>query len=325
MRRGDYHRGLCYAEPMARANEVFGLAAAERAVVLHADDIGLCHAANDGAFEALQRGAATAGSMMVPCEAFAAAAAYARRFPALDLGVHLTLNCEFAAARWGPAAAPAQVPSLLDADGYLRRTAQDTAAHARPEDVELELRTQIDRALDAGIDVTHLDAHLGTALFPPFLAVYTRLARDYRVPVFAVRPDPAKLARHGLGPARPLFERMCSELDAEGFPVLDDWDDHSLGFAPGGGAAHNRARLAAVGPGVTYLIIHPAQDGDELRRRAPESAHARAFEHRFYSGPEGAEALAVEGIRVVGMRPLRDYVRRAGGDPGGRNGISLTS
>lgn len=310
---------------MARANEVFGLAAAQRAVVLHADDIGLCRAANAGAFEALQHGVATAGSVMVPCEAFPAAAAYARRFPALDLGVHLTLNCEFATARWGPVAARDRVPSLLDADGCLRRTAGDTAAHARPEDVDLELRTQIDRALDAGIDVTHLDAHLGTALFPPFLAVYTRLARDYRVPVFAVRPDPAKLERHGLAPALPLFEQMCSELEAEGLPVLDDWDDHSLGFAPGTGAAHNRARLAAVGAGVTYLIIHPARDGAELRRRAPETAHARAFEHRFYGGPEGAQALAAEAIRAVGMRPLRDYARRAGEGPGGRNGISHTS
>jgi len=312
---GDYHPGLCYAEPVAHARQVFGLAETERAVVLHADDIGLCQAANDGAFETLQRGVASAGSLMVPCPGFEAAASYARRFPELDLGVHLTFNCEFDRARWGPVAAPAHVPTLLAPDGFLRRTALDTAAHARPEEVELEARAQIERALDAGIDVTHLDAHLGTALYPPLLEVYTRLARAYQLPVFALRPDPAKLVRRGLEAAQPIFEQICAELEGLGFPILDDWDDDSLTFEPGRGEAHNRARLAAVRPGVTYFLIHPARDGEELRQRTPENAHARVFEHRFYGAPPGAAALATEGIRTVGMRPLRDAVRRGNAAP----------
>ncbi len=297
---------------MAHWAAQLGFAVSERLAVLHADDIGLCNAANAGAFEALEEGVASAGSVMVPCPAFEAAARHARRHPSLDLGVHLTLNCEFSHYRWGPVADPARVPTLLAPDGGLRRTSLESAAHAQADQVEIELRAQIDRALDAGIDVTHLDAHMGTALYPPFVEVYVRLGREYRLPVFAVHPDAAKLRRRGLAAALPVFERILGALQEQGFPIFDDWDDASLNFERGRGEEHNLARLEALRPGVTYVITHPATDGEELRRITPETAHARAFEYHFYAGDAGHAALRRAGVRTVGMRPLRALLRGEG-------------
>ena len=68
------------------------------------------------------------------------------------------------------------------------------------------------------------------------------------------------------------------------------------------------ARLDALGPGVHYLICHPAKGGEELDAIAPE-AHARDFERRFYGGEAGRHALEERGIRTVGMRALRDLMR----------------
>lgn len=293
---------------MTTLAERLGFEADARVVIVHADDIGMCHAANRGAFQALAQGPASCGSVMVPCPWFPEAAEHARAHPELDLGVHLTLNSEFPAYRWGPVAGRSAVPSLLDDAGYLARTAADTAQRARPEEVEIELRAQIEHALAAGIDVTHLDAHMGTALFPPFVDLYVKLALDYRLPVFAARPDLETLRARGLEAAAPIFARVCERLEAEKIPVLDGFDADSLGFPRGRGLEHNRRRLARLGPGVHYLICHPAQGGEELERITPESAHQRDFERGFYGGPAGREALAAEGLRVVGMRALRDLV-----------------
>jgi predicted glycoside hydrolase/deacetylase ChbG (UPF0249 family) len=290
--------------------ERLGFAADERIAVVHCDDIGMCHAANEGAFAALASGPATCGSVMVPCPWFREAAARARALPHVDLGVHLTLNSEWPHYRWGPVTGASAVPSLVDAEGCLPRTVDALRERATPQDVERELRAQIDRALEAGIDVTHLDAHMGAALLPRFVGIYARLALDYRVPVFAVRPDERALARLGAVGGAPAIRAALDALEAGGIPVLDGFDADSLGFAPGEGAAHNARRLARLGAGVSYLICHPAAAGRELDAITPD-AFAREFERSYYGGPAGREALATEGIRLVGMRALRDLVRAA--------------
>jgi len=293
--------------------ERLGFSSRERIAILHVDDIGLCHAANVGAFEALGRGPATCGSMMVPCPWFTEAAALAAAQPGIDLGVHLTLNAEWSHYRWGPVAGRSRVPSLVDGDGGFLRTTAETVARARPAEVEIELRAQVERALAAGVDVTHLDAHMGTALHPPFFEIYARLARDYRLAVFAVRPDVQQLSARGLAGAATLFNQLAQTLESFGIPVLDGFDADSLGFPVGQGLAHNRRRLAGLGPGVSYLICHAAQGGEELVAVTPESAHARDFERGFYGGSVGQQALTEEGIRTLGMRAVRNLVRDDGG------------
>jgi len=286
-----------------------GFAPDDRVAVLHCDDIGMCHAANEGAFEALRNGPATCGSIMVPCAWFEEAAALARANPDADLGVHLTLTAEWVSYRWGPVASRDRVPSLLDADGYLPRAAIEVAKNAKPEEVEIELRAQIEKALAAGIDVTHIDSHMGTVFFPQFVPIYTKLAREYRVPAFAVRPDAELLAARGLPGAEKLFAGLMDRLEAAGVPVLDAFDAESLDFPDGEGLAHNRGRIARLVRGVTYLICHPARDSEELRAAMTFGAHQRDFERSFYGGEAGRSALAEARVKTVGMRALRALMR----------------
>jgi chitin disaccharide deacetylase len=287
--------------------ERLGFSVSDRVAVVHADDIGMCHAANEGAFAALERGAVTCGSIMVPCPWFREAAERARANSKLDLGIHLTLNSEWPHYRWGPVAGRGRVPSLLDDQGFLPRTALETVKRARPEEVEVELRAQIEMALAAGIDVTHFDSHMGTVFFPPFVDLYVKLAREYRIPVFAVRPEKRALERAGLAAAEPILRRVAEALEAAGFPLLDAVDADSLDFTPGEGEAHTAMRLERLGRGVSYWIIHPAKDGEELRAISPD-AHARAFEHGFYGGSAGRAAFERAGVKTVGMRALRQLM-----------------
>jgi hypothetical protein len=286
--------------------EALGFRPTDRIVVVHVDDVGMSESANRGALEALG-GAATCGSVMVPCPAFRAIARVCAARPGLDLGVHLTLNAEYAGYRWGPVRP--DVPGLVSPDGGMWRTTRETVLHASADEVEAELRAQVNRALDAGIDVTHLDAHMGTVFDPKFIAVYATLARDYRLPVFIPRVRRTDLVASGLPPELSLYAGIIEQAEREGFPVFDHFDADSLSFAPGTGEAHNRARLDRLGAGLSYLITHCAHGDAELERITPESWRQRSEEHRIYSDGTMAQALRERGTHTIGMRPLRELLR----------------
>ena len=278
--------------------ERLGFAPGATVAVVHADDIGMSHAANDGAFEALANGPATCGSLMVPCPWFAEAAAWAQDGRDVDLGVHLTLNAEYGSYRWGPVAGRSAVPSLVDDAGHLFRTARETVKYGSAADVETELRAQIDTALDAGVDVTHLDSHMGTVFHPKFFEIYLRLARDHRLPLFLPRSETAGGAT----------DPHAAAMEEDGFVLFDGFCADSLDFADGKGAKHNERRIRDLAPGLNYLICHPARGGDELAA-ITDTDHQRDFERGYYGGDGGRTALAAAGVETIGMRPLRDVLR----------------
>ena len=269
--------------------ERLGFSPGTTVAVVHADDIGMSHAANIGAFAALDTGPATCGSVMVPCPWFSEAAEMARARPDVDLGVHLTLNAEFDGYRWGPVAGRTAVPSLVDDAGNLHRTSRETVKYGSVDDVRAELRAQIDAALAAGIDVTHLDSHMGTVFHPKFFDVYLELGREYRLPLFLPRTEDIR-------------------SDPDGFIMFDGYDAESLGFEPGQGPTHNARRIGRLGSGLNYLICHPAQGGDELSA-ITDTAHQRDFERQFYGGEAGRATLSDAGVETIGMRRLHDLLR----------------
>ena len=146
--------------------ERLGYRAGDKLVIISCDDLGTCHALNVGIFTALRHGAATCASLMVPGPWARHAAAEQR---GEDLGVHLTLNAEHELYRWGPIT---HAPSLVDGDGGFPRSIDDLWEHADQDEVRRECRTQLERALEWGLDVTHLAPHLSAmSLRPEFLSL----------------------------------------------------------------------------------------------------------------------------------------------------------
>ncbi|HXX89863.1 MAG TPA: polysaccharide deacetylase family protein [Acidimicrobiales bacterium] len=259
-------------------------------LIVHCDDLGFCHAANVGVFDALRTGLATSASLMVPCPwARGAAAAYRGE----DVGVHLTLNAEFDLYRWGPIT---HAPSLLDGDGGFPRTAADVWDHADVDEVRRECRAQIERAILWGFDVSHLDAHLGTLeARPEFFDVYLELAVEFRLPMALSAPG----TEENLGFP---FRELAAE---EGVAFPDD-----VIHLPGAWARKTLFdALGHLSPGVTVVSLHPAVASAELEAMAPDWAE-RVDDHRLLV-PDGElhEALADAGVTLIGYRPLRDLMR----------------
>ena len=132
-------------------------------LIIHADDLGVSHAENMASIQAMEKGVVSSGSIMVPCAWLPEIAAYAKSHPNVCLGLHLTLNAEWKVYKWGPVTPHDQVSSLLDGNGYLNESVEAFLKTAKPDEVEKELRNQIERAKHLGIDPTYFDAHMGAA------------------------------------------------------------------------------------------------------------------------------------------------------------------
>jgi predicted glycoside hydrolase/deacetylase ChbG (UPF0249 family) len=194
---------------------------AARILIPHIDDVGCAHGSVTSMFELGAGGAITCGSVMVPPSWFPEVVAM-QRSANLDLGIHLTLTSESAAFRWRPISTADPALGLVDGDGFMWSTVPQLRRHADPKAVEAEMRAQIETALASGIDVTHLDHHMGAALAPEFVDATVRIARDYRLPLLF----PADLASYlgvlNMGDIEvSVLESARSEADAAGLAIAD--------------------------------------------------------------------------------------------------------
>jgi len=275
----------------------------DKVLMVHADDIGMSHSVNIASIEAFKRGQVTSGSIMVPCPWFPEIAAYAMAHPELDLGLHLTLTSEWRYFRWRPVAPIDKVRGLLDDEGYMWRSERMTAMKATPQEVETELRAQIDRALAFGLKPTHLDTHMGTLYArKDFFEVYVKLGREYGIPIMAMRPTPeaVELAKKD---GSPITAEMLAQVEASGLPVLDYLVTGVSGktFAERKKAYHDLLRN--LKPGVTMLIVHLGLDNDELKG-ITNSWQQRHADFLSFTDPE-TEALIKElGIKLTTWREI---------------------
>jgi predicted glycoside hydrolase/deacetylase ChbG (UPF0249 family) len=277
------------------------MAGQSRQIVVHHDDIGANHGTNTAFVALFDLGICTSGSVMVPCPWFDETAAIARDRPDLDLGVHLTLNAEFSKCRWRPLTGVA-ANGLCDADGFMWRDVQ-SARRADPIAVEAELRAQIDTALAAGIDVTHLDSHMGTVMMPEFVEIYLRLGADYRLPILLPR-DFTPLAYGEATP--PGAKGHIDAAVARGNPVFDGFLMSPFGNTGDVESAYRKIFASAV-PGLNWGAFHFNAPG-EIEHYSPD-AQMRIDEYELFRSGRAKTLMEEAGLELVGMRGFRDAMR----------------
>jgi predicted glycoside hydrolase/deacetylase ChbG (UPF0249 family) len=271
--------------------ERLGYAPDAKLVIVNCDDLGSSRSANVAVYDALRNGIATSATLMVPCPWARDAASMYR---GEDVGVHLTLNAEWETYRWGPIT---HSPSLLDGDGGFPRTVEDTWDHGDIDEVRKECRTQIERAIYWGFDVSHIDSHMGTLqLRADFFDVYLDMSIEFGLPL---RMAPSRSERVIGFP----YRRLAADAG-----VL--FTDHFVYTNVGSRRAIERA-LFDLQPGVTEVYVHPAVDTDELRSSHPDWPR-RVEDHALVtSDPSLRNLITRAGGTLIGYRELRDLQRRA--------------
>jgi len=284
--------------------ERLGYQPADKLLIVNGDDVGMCHAANLGTIECLEKGSMRSATMMVPCPWFTEIAVYAKEHPEKDFGIHLCHTSEWQKYRWGPVADPSKVPGLIDPQGFLWHEVPQVYAHATPEEALVEGRAQITRALAAGVDVTHLDSHMGTLQYDPrYLQMYLQLAVEFNLPVRMASQE--TMARNG-------HPELRDQFAAKGIVFTDYFihdelkEEQSKGVKP-----FWLSVVKNLKPGVTELYIHAALAGDELKA-ITGSWRTRSEQFALFAHDEEMKQLiADQKIILIGYRPLRDLQRNS--------------
>jgi len=268
-------------------------------LILHADDLGFTHSANAASFDALDKGIISSASIMMPTPWITEVAAYAKAHPEADLGLHLTLTAEWLTYRWGSVESKDKVPSLLDPDGTFPNNDSTVAVRAKMQEIELELRAQIQRAVALGIRPTHLDSHMGSLFTTPaLLTTYVKIAHEYRLPFLALRTNPFGGAPMPLAPNDIPLDALIQA--GEDVPV-EKWKDFYLNA------------IANLKPGLNEIIVHLGHDNAELQavtvNHDPWGSAWRQRDYDVVNSPEFKKALQDNKVILVKWRDLQKLVQ----------------
>ncbi len=289
--------------------ERLGYPAETRLLIINGDDAGMCHTANVATIEALEHGLMTSATVMVPCPWFPEIARYAREHPAADFGVHLCHTSEWQVYRWGPVAPRSEVPHLIDPDGYFWHEIPQVYAKANPEEAYIEAKAQVTKALAAGIDVTHLDSHMGTLQYHlAYVEKYLQLAVDFDLPARMASQE--SLAKNGGGQLRAAFA-------AKGIVTTDDFVWEDLKDMPKDVKGYWMKKVGSLKPGVTELYIHAGQATDELKAVTHSWSVRTAEFETFARDPDRRALVGERKIVRIGWRALRELQRKERRERGG--------
>lgn len=273
-----------------------GYPADSKLLIIHADDLAVAHTVDEASFAALESGAVTSASVMVPCPWLTEVADWFKAHPDADVGIHLTLTSEWRDYRWGPVAPRDQVPSLLNPDGYFWPDVMPVVRRATPDDVEREIRAQVERALAMGIHPTHLDTHMGTLVMrQDYYATFIKVAHDYHLPF---------LALHVAG-SQAKWLSMLKPTD----PVLDSLTQFTPTVKPETWTESYVKALNNLKPGLNEFIVHLGHDDPELEAitagHAAYGAAWRARDFQAVTSPEFRKAIEDNHIILVHWRDLQ--------------------
>jgi predicted glycoside hydrolase/deacetylase ChbG (UPF0249 family) len=254
-------------------------------LVVRADDIGSCHTANLACIQVYREGIARSVEVQTVCPWFNEAAQMLRENPGYDVGVHLTLTSEWQNYKWGPLT---QASSLVDEQGHFHPMTSQRADFPprtgflecgwKIEEVEKELRAQIELAKKEIPQVSHLSSHMGTPTCTPELrALVARLAKEYKLPI-----------------------------ETPGAQYLR-WMADSKATAQQRESALVKA-LEEVGPGVWIVIEHPGAETSEMQAMGHqgywEVASHRDGVTKSFTSPRVKEVLRRRGIQLVSYRDM---------------------
>jgi len=285
-------------EKMTNA-EKLGFPIGKKILLLHCDDAGMCEEANIAVQSYILKGDVLSAAVMMPCPNAEEMVEWAKKHPASDIGVHLTLTSEWKKYRWSTLTDPKKVPGLIDPEGKMWHEVMDVVTHASPKEVETEIHAQIDKMIKMGYKPSHIDTHMGTLYgSAEFAQVFFETAVKYNIPANAIDLSNKEVADFYRAAGYPINDEMIKYLESYPLPKLDNF-----GSAPDGKSYEDKRDnfiklVQSLKPGLTEIIFHPSILTENLKS-ITGSAQQRAWEAELFSDPVMKQFFADNGIELT--------------------------
>lgn len=254
-------------------------------LLVRADDIGSFHAANLGCIESYQNGIARSVELMPVCAWFPEAVELLNENPGYDVGIHLTLTSEWSSVKWRPLT---HCPSLVDEDGCFfpmvwknpnfPAGTSISESDWKLEEIEQELRAQIELSLKHVPHISHLSNHMGfTMLDPKIDELVNKLTKEYKLEV-----NTEGLQRFpGWGRDVPMEQRIDKFCE----------------------------NLEKLTPGKYLFVEHPAVASDEMKTVGhvgyENVADDRAWVTRVFKSEKVKQTIQNKGIKLISYKDLK--------------------
>lgn len=312
--------GLAQLKGQTTYAEKLGYPKGAKVVILHIDDLGMSYDSNLGSIEAMTKGVANSCSVMMPCPWVPGFVHFLKENPSIDAGLHLTLTSEWKDYRWGPLSGKPKTPGLVDQEGAMWRGVGDVVKNASPDEVETEIRAQVERARTMGFEPTHLDSHMGTLFATPaFIERYLKVGIEYKIPVMFPGGHNTLIAKDLKATSANMeMARMAGKkLWDAGLPVLDDLHNDSYGWKPTPEMAGDDKKLQAyktekyidalksVKPGITMVIMH-CTNTTEVFEHISDSGPNRRGDYLAMIDPKLKQFIEKEGIILTTWREMKE-------------------
>lgn len=287
--------------------KILGFSNDDRLVIIHTDDIGMCHASIQAYSELVGFRLISSGATMVPCSWFPQVVKFCRQNPKVDMGIHLTLTSEWNNYRWSPVSTHRIDSGMIDDEGYFYQTSDEIQSNGDPEAVQTELQTQLDRALSAGIEVTHLDTHMNAVAHPKFVNSYVQLAIQHRLPFLFPRQDEAGFRKLGMdAEIASIAANYVGYLEDQGIPLVD----HAAGLEldkPFNRLDQAKQAMNELPSGITHFIIHPSIETPELMAITPDW-QSRVADYQTFMDERLQQHIDNIGVQIIGYKTLKELL-----------------
>ena len=285
-----------------------------KSLIVNADDFGMCKSANEAVFELFESGNLLSSTIMMPCPAAEDAVKFSIAHPEYAIGIHTTLTSEWKTYRWKPLT---DGKSLLDGEGYMWKESYLVEKHAKSDEIDKEVRAQIDKALEMGMKPSHIDNHMGslygnkTGRFSLLTLAY-QICSDYKLPYrMFIKADkrvlPAGTPFFLLKAAAKMSLHRAKKYNVKTIDYLlfPDWGTKEIKQCK----TYEEYRELILNiwinipDGITETFVHPALESDELKSITGAWLH-RVWEYQLLKDPYTHKFLEDNGVKLISYRDI---------------------
>lgn len=292
------------AETRTTWAQKLGYPADKIVLILHADDIGMCPEANTSAKHYMENDFIQSSAVMMPCPNAQEFIEWAKAHPDEDVGLHLTLTSEWKTYRWPGLTSAEEAPGLLDEEGKLWHKVIQVVQNASPEEVEKEIRAQVQQAIDWGYRPDHMDTHMGTLYGSHlFTEAYLKVAEEYEIPAMVLDFENPVIVEGFKEAGYPINQEMIDLVNAYSLPKLDFFASAPNADTYAEKKASFQALVRSLQPGLTEIIFHPSELTDNLKS-ITNSWQQRAWEAAMFEDEEMIEFFKSEKIVFTNWKEI---------------------